>query len=57
MVALLLSCSDYGVARHVEVQSWTQPSREGGVDIVWVIDDSSSMFEEQEQLAWSCWIR
>ncbi len=51
MVLLLLSCSDYGVARHVEVQSWTQPSREGGVDIVWVIDDSSSMFEEQEQLA------
>ena len=51
MLALLLACSDYGVARHVEVQSWTQPSREGGVDIVWVIDDSSSMLEEQEQLA------
>ncbi len=51
MLPLLLACSDYGVARHVQVQSWTQPAREGGVDIVWVIDDSSSMLEEQEQLA------
>ena len=51
MLLLFAACSDYGVARQVEVQSWTQPARAGGVDIVWVIDDSSSMLEEQEQLA------
>lgn len=44
-------CIDYGVTRHVQTDSWTQPTREKGVDILWVIDDSSSMLEEQGQLA------
>jgi hypothetical protein len=47
----LLACVDYGVTRNKERDSWTQPDREGGVDILWVVDDSLSMFEEQEQLA------
>ncbi len=45
-----LGCVDYGVTRATERQSWTQPSREGGVDVLWVVDDSLSMYEEQEQL-------
>ncbi|MCB9762127.1 MAG: hypothetical protein H6739_20065 [Alphaproteobacteria bacterium] len=48
---LLTGCVDYGVTRHVEQESWVQPSREQGVDVLWVIDDSASMYEEQVQLA------
>jgi hypothetical protein len=33
------------------VDSYVQSSRAAGVDILWVVDDSASMFEEQEQLA------
>ncbi len=46
-----LGCVDYGVTRATERQSWTQPSRAGGVDVLWVVDDSLSMYEEQEQLS------
>ncbi len=51
LAVLLLSCVDYGVTRNTERESWTQPAREGGVDILWVVDDSQSMYEEQQQLA------
>lgn len=47
---LLIGCVDYGVTRNTERESWTQPAREGGVDILWVVDNSLSMYEEQEQL-------
>lgn len=48
---LLGGCkNDYGIAREVNTDSFIQPSREGGVDILWVVDDSASMFEEQAQL-------
>ena len=49
--ALLIGCTqDYGVQREVHTEGFTQPERDGGVDILWVIDDSSSMYEEQAQL-------
>lgn len=48
---LLFSCVDYDLNRRMVVDAYTQPQREAGVDIIWVIDDSASMFEEQEQLA------
>lgn len=43
-------CHDYEVARPMVQEAWEQPARESGVDILWVIDDSASMSEEQEQL-------
>jgi len=46
-----VGCIDYDVTRKLELQSWTQGAHEGGVDILWVIDDSMSMTEEQEELA------
>lgn len=48
---LWAGCIDYGVSRQREVDRWSQPAREGGVDVLWVIDDSMSMFEEQAQLS------
>jgi len=42
---------DYSVSRRYITDSFVQPSREAGVDILWMIDDSASMFEEQDQLA------
>jgi hypothetical protein len=50
--ALFISgCMDYGVSRRYFSDSFVQPSRESGVDILWVVDNSASMFEEQDQLA------
>ena len=48
---LLGGCIDYGVSRQRELDRWTQPARDGGVDVLWVVDDSMSMYEEQAQLA------
>ncbi|MFT5682864.1 MAG: hypothetical protein ACI8RZ_003788 [Myxococcota bacterium] len=54
MILLILStltgCIDSGVSRIVNTDAWTQPTREGGVDILWVVDDSASMYEERLQL-------
>ena len=44
-------CMDYSVSRKYYKDSFVQPSRDSGVDILWMIDDSASMFEEQDQLA------
>ena len=44
-------CMDYSVSRRYYTDSFVQPSRDSGVDILWMIDDSASMFEEQDQLA------
>ena len=46
-----LGCVDYQVERRPNIDSWTQPSRDSGVDILWVVDNSCSMSEEQEQLS------
>ena len=51
LASLSVSCIDYDVSRKKERESFDQPVREGGVDILWVIDDSMSMYEEQEQLS------
>jgi len=51
LTQLTSACIDYGVTRARERDGFTQPAREGGVDVLWVIDDSMSMYEEQEQLA------
>ena len=48
---LTIGCMDYGVSRRYFNDSFVQPSREAGVDILWVVDNSASMFEEQDQLA------
>jgi hypothetical protein len=46
-----MGCMDYSVSRKFYTDSFVQPARESGVDILWMIDDSASMFEEQDQLA------
>ena len=50
MLIFLLGCSDYEVNRRVLRDSYVQPGRSSGVDILWVVDNSASMFEEQDQL-------
>lgn len=46
-----LGCkNDYGLQRELHIESFLQPLRAGGVDILWVVDDSASMYEEQAQL-------
>ena len=42
---------DYQVSRTREDETWIQPAREQGLDVLWVLDNSASMYEEQEQLA------
>jgi hypothetical protein len=50
--ALLLSgCSDYSVARSTVDDAFTQRARESGVDVLWAMDTSASMYEEQATLA------
>jgi len=48
---MVYGCVDYELSRRTMVDSYVQSSRQAGVDIVWVVDNSASMFEEQEQLA------
>ena len=47
---LLSACIDYGVHRSEVRDHFAQPARDGGVDMLWVLDDSATMTEEQEQL-------
>jgi hypothetical protein len=48
---LLTACkNDYDIHREVVTDAFTQPIREDGVDILWVIDNSASMYEERLQL-------
>lgn len=47
---LLTGCIETGVQLRVFRDAWTQNERDGGVDILWVVDDSASMYEEQDQL-------
>jgi hypothetical protein len=48
---LLISCVDYQVSRNREYETWVQPARDQGLDVLWVLDNSASMYEEQVQLA------
>ena len=50
-IVVSAGCFDYQVNRRYITDSYVQPSRESGVDILWVVDDSASMFEEQDQLS------
>ena len=51
-VALSLAAcnNDYDIHREVVVDAFSQPTRADGVDILWVIDNSASMYEERLQL-------
>lgn len=52
-VALSLTAcqNDYDIHREVVTDAFSQPTRADGVDILWVIDNSASMYEERHQLA------
>jgi hypothetical protein len=50
LLSALTGCIDSSVSAIINKDSWTQPAREGGVDILWVVDDSASMYEERLQL-------
>ena len=50
MLTLLLACVDYAVTRNEVDDTFLQPARERGVDILWVVDASASMYEEQAAL-------
>ena len=49
LAVLAMGCVDYELNRRTMVDSYVQSSRQAGVDILWVVDNSASMFEEQEQ--------
>ena len=50
MLTLLLSCSDYGYTERQYAETYTQPELGTTADVLFVIDDSASMVEEQELL-------
>ncbi len=43
-------CQDYGLIQPSNDEYFNQPARETGVDILWVVDDSATMIEEQDLL-------
>jgi hypothetical protein len=45
------SCQDYEVTRVRVFDTFTQAERDAELDVLWVLDDSLTMIEEQEQLA------
>jgi len=45
-----MGCSDYQVVKQTFSESFRQPAREEGIDILWVVDDSATMYEEHELL-------
>jgi len=47
---LILGCSDYQVVKQTFSESFLQPSRDEGIDILWVVDDSATMYEEHDLL-------
>jgi hypothetical protein len=50
-LALATGCIDYEVHREMIRDSFTQTGRAGGVDVLWVVDDSATMLEEQAVIA------
>ncbi|HJN74102.1 MAG TPA: hypothetical protein QGF58_09245 [Myxococcota bacterium] len=51
MLLLLSACMDQGVHQLYATDSWTQGDARSPIDVLWVVDDSATMFEEQDQLA------
>lgn len=47
LCACAVGCIDYGVYRERIRDSFQQSARDAGVDILWVLDDSATMTEEQ----------
>ena len=47
---LLLGCSDYKVSGQSSIETFFQNERLEGIDILWVIDDSATMYEENDLL-------
>jgi hypothetical protein len=45
-----VGCSDYQVVKKTFSESFRQAAREEGIDILWVVDDSATMYEEHELL-------
>ena len=50
---LSVGCSDYQVVKRTFTESFRQTDRKEGIDILWVVDDSATMYEEQELLVGS----
>ena len=49
-VLLSVGCSDYQVVKQTFTESFRQTDRKEGIDILWVVDDSATMYEEHELL-------
>ena len=47
---MALGCSDYQVVESSFVESFFQPDRGEGIDILWVVDNSATMYEEHDLL-------
>ena len=50
LASLLGGCHDYSVVKQSFVETFNQPERDEGIDVLWVIDDSATMYEEQDML-------
>lgn len=51
LIGLLAGCQDYELARSAVRDFYTQTARDGAVDVLWVEDNSGTMYEEQVSLA------
>jgi hypothetical protein len=49
-ILMLFSCSDYSVVEASFVETFYQPDRGEGIDILWVVDNSATMYEEHDLL-------
>ena len=49
-LALMLGCSDYKIAGKSFAETFFQNDRKEGIDILWVIDNSATMYEEHDLL-------
>jgi len=47
---LATGCHDYSVTKQSFIETFVQPEREEGIDVLWIIDDSATMYEEQDLL-------
>jgi len=50
MALFLMGCHDYSVVKQSFIETFNQPARNEGIDVLWVIDDSATMYEEQDLL-------
>lgn len=50
LASMSTACSDYQVVKQTFTETFNQPAREEGIDILWVVDDSATMYEEHDLL-------